>query len=454
MERGINRYIAVDSKGSIWIFSINAGGHLSYMVKKGKDDAVGNSIDLGDRVKEFSMDMDGMDNISLIALTYGNEVVYMRYNQVEWSRQALYKFPGASSTISSPYLVSEDDTIHLLYSLSDGGENSALFHHRWDGKRWTGFKVNSFAKGAKLLCADMCLGNGGAVQLAYSDGNGVELWRFDNDSWGKVAAGKGDGYTGITDMVMQENYIMLANGSSAHFIKDVERMNEIKAVEIAAGMGIKKGPVIVNRKKIMHVSWEEDGKVKYCTSYDGGSSWSREKLYGNMHGNAFEVYGFINKYTSLVKAKRVIATNPPELHIPFLHRPMEKVRFSKEVMQKSSVPANNVIPDPVQIRPPIETGRDAQAAFSEDALNMLREAILREIGNTKSGLEQYSRQLNKGLEEQVKRLEERVKGLEEEIDSIKGKFQGVKPESKVLAKPIGNVITQDMINECLKRGKG
>ncbi|MBA1333661.1 MAG: hypothetical protein HPY66_0054 [Firmicutes bacterium] len=446
MERSIDKYIAVDSRGNIWIFSINTAGYLNYMVKRGKDEAIGNTLDLGKRVKEFSMDMDSRDNINLIALTYDNEVVYMRYNLVEWNKQILYKFSGTSNIISSPYLVSGDETIHLLYSLSDSNGNSALFHHRWDGKRWTGFKVNTFAKGANLLCVDMYLGAGGAVHLAYSDGDSVELWRFDNDNWVKMAVGKGDGYTKVTDMVLQENYMMVMNGSSAYFVKDVERLNDNGAVEIVTGMGFKKGPIIVNRKKTLHVAWADDGKVKYCSSYDGGSSWSRGKLYNNMQESDFEVYGFINKYTPLVKAKRVVATNPAELHIPFLHRPMERVRFSREIMQNSPPPVNSEMPDPVQARSPYETDRVTQAAVNEDAVNMLREAILEEIRNTKSDLEQYSRQLNKGLEERVKRLEE-------EIENVKSKLQGMKPGSRVLVKPAGNVITQEMINECLKRSK-
>jgi hypothetical protein len=463
MKESINKSIVVDSRGNLWVYSLGASGQIYYMVKHGRDEVIGNYLDVGGRVKEFFLDIDAGDNIHLIALTYEKEVVYMRYNLIEWSKHVLYRLSGTSNSISNLRLVSWEEELHLLYILSDPAGNSALFHHLWDGKGWKGFRVKDVLQDEQITAYDVSCGAGNIVYLTLSLKGSLVLWKFADGQWEKHAELNGEGFCGINDIVVQEDYLIFRNAEGVYFVMDINGPCENEPVEITLGRMVDKGPIIVNRKKTLHIAWAEDGQLKYRSSYDGGASWSRVKTYGNIQEEVMDMYTFVNNYSSLVKTKRVIATKPTQLHIPFIHRPMERVRFPQDSL-KEAVSAGKSKDSKVQgfssevsrsfvkgegtesSRPTPEDNKVAQNDTRIDELMEFKEDIKQEINELREGLIELRRVVDKGIVD-------KMDVLMSEIEDVKKKVECMSTDNKIAVKSMGNVITQEMINRHLGRRK-
>lgn len=491
MVRAVDeKKLVIDSKRNVWLFYTMSDGKIGYIVKKNRGQPITGQLEAIGSIEEFDIIVDDRDNIHIVALSSEQKVVYLRHDTKDWLIHNLYGFSGKSINISALKIIKDGAHLHLLYVYSADGGSSALFHHQWTGNEWKGHRVFDMPGRAVSMCFDANVDRKNQLCIAATAGKTFYLWEFDGSRWMQAVRKDGGVWEHTQSITFQEDYILIQNGRGVFFAKKVWEIDKAQPEEIIQGKHVEKGPVIINRKNTLYVAWTEGGSLGYRTSYDGGASWGRVKYYHHVRGETLEVYGFSNTYSLLISAKRVIATSPPELHIPFLHRSVERIRLPEDVFREEDKRLQSCSQDSLRITDTPEgsgeygqstsvpeTGPDyryrsdePQSSRDQSSVSSTgSEEISDSAGEGKPGSGQYNEsspgsavgipaEIEKvrseftTLEQRIQAsVSERLEKLESEVARLKEKLNSTGAKNRIPEPPGGNVISQDMINKYLRK---
>ncbi|MGI6703043.1 MAG: hypothetical protein ACOX42_03285 [Clostridia bacterium] len=328
-DTSFEKKLVIDSKRNVWLFYPMVSGKTGYVVKRGRGESAPGQPLTDETVTEYDIMVDERDNIHIVALTAGQRVVYICHDSRGWTKQTLYSFAGKTISIYGLKVMKDAVGLHLFYVYSEKGGGCALFHHQWTGGEWRGYRVFDVPGKEGRICYDCDMGRDNRLCIAAVEGKNLSLWDFDGANWTMSVARDSSAWENALYLECREGSIMIRNGAGVYFIRKARDKADVSPQEIIEGRHVDEGPVLINRRNTLYIAWTEGGSLGYRTSYDGGGSWGRVKYYHHAQGKQLEVYGFASTHSLLIDAKRVIATVPPEIHIPFLHRSVERIRMAE-----------------------------------------------------------------------------------------------------------------------------
>lgn len=464
IDISFEKKLVIDSKRNVWLFYPMASGKTGYVVKHSRGEVVSGQPVMDETVMEYDIMVDERDNIHIVALTAGQRVVYTRHDSRGWTKQTLYSFGGESIGISGLKVVKDTGGLHLFYVYSDKGGGCALFHHRWNGNEWRGHRVFDVPGKEGNICYDCGMGGDNRLSIAAVEGKNFSLWDFDGAKWTISASKAGSAWERAAYMEFREGSIMLRNDGGVFFVRKARDMRDASLQEIIEGRHVDEGPVLINRRNTLYIAWIEGGSLGYRASYDGGSSWGRVKYYHHVQGKQLEVYGFASTYSLLIDARRIIATAPPEIHVPFLHRSVERIRMPEVSLgePEERIAGTDVAgtDDVYQGTRPYESEQDfagekAQDRSASDSGEKNGGPLLEDEGEgpyaiEKIELEKVKEDLNALRHRMETDIIERLDRLDLEVADLKGKQKDTEKGSN-FSSPAGSIITQDMINRYFKK---
>lgn len=454
--------LVIDSKRNVWLFYPTSSGRIAYVFKKYRAEANTAQLGIEGSTRDFDLLVDENDIIHVTALDSEQKIVYLRYESDKWMGHVLYSFAGKQTVISKLKIEKQKSDLHLLYLYSEKGGNCALFHHHWTGNEWKGYKVFDMPKAASEICYDAEVTGDGLLHVIAAAQKGLYLWEFYNGLWSEKTSSKQDEWEKVESITLQGDCVLFKNYRGAYFLSTVKRLDRMQPEEIVAGEHVEQGPVVVNRKNTLYAAWTQGNSLGYRTSYDGGLSWGRVKYYHHARDERLEVYGFSNNYSLLVRAKRMIATLPPELHIPFLHRSSERIKLrveafdekTEEDLKKSSesagpVPGSQLDNTKAWHHGIMHQNGDAKQKDTETDPDSIKDERFAEksaarIERIEAGLDALEKRLEGEVLEKLQRLGEEIRGLKKILENTNRKLETTEPEA-------GSIITQDLINRCQKK---
>jgi hypothetical protein len=478
--------IVLNSMGNQWIFFIKPDGYIHYVVRKGRDDYFNDRLETDRPVTGFHVDVDQADNIHIIAILTDNTVVYLKYDNDGWNRHMLYKFSETSSHVRCPMIISGTDGLHLFYILSDNAGNAAIFHHVWEKKKWKGYKVFDVRNGEDILGYDIYFNHQGELYLASGTSQAIRIWLFTKDRWINRIESSAQVFSNTSGIILQEGCLCVKSSEGVFYAADINMLGKELPMEIIRSRKIEEDPVMISRKKNMSIAWVEEGKLWYRTSYDGGYSWSRVKLYNMQHG-PLERYYMVNNLTSIFNAKYVIATSPPDIHIPLVHKAMERIRFPEECfaadavnrgerLQRGSVIQKDgglmaedlskdiggilyendrkgltlegdKASDNFEYKMPDRQMASEAIKLSDETekrLNGMWQDIKQELGRIKSDMVELKSRLDTDI---IRRID----SLEAQMENINKKKEKSAEGGRTMTETMGSIISQEMISRYLKK---
>lgn len=424
-----NRLI-IDSSGNIALFYLDNGGQIKYIIWQRKGYTAESRTCPAEMVQEFYLDIDADDNIHMVAITPSKKVLYLRYYHDKWAKHVLYDFSTTAGTsISNVKIISYKDDLHLFYVISVPNGDMALFHHQWSSNQWKGYRVLDSRANHQLLY-DINVSSR-YLYLTLYDGKDISVWQFSGDSWSKTG-NINTRQRPFNTLILQEDYALLGDSQGVFIIKGLYDSTSSKSITIVEDARIDKGPVIINRRKTLYAAWLSDGEVYYRTSYDGGTSWGRVKKYPYISAEKVEEYHFANNYSPLIKAKKVFATDLANLHIPFVHKPGERIKLLQEEhtgknkgkghhIQQDAANRNN-IKDILERMDKLENmliNRRGGMGNERDILyelQQLRNFIKEEMGNTVDLLVSFKEEINSKIDKEMGALLREIKSIEERLN--------------------------------------
>lgn len=453
--------LVIDSKRNVWLFYPTSSDTIAYVFKKNRADAKTAQLGIEGCVRDIDLLVDEKDTIHVTALNSEQKIFYLRHEADKWMSHVLYSFAGKQAAVSKLKIVKQKSGLHLFYLYSEGGGNCALFHHHWTGNGWKGYKVLDMPKEAGRICYDADVAGDGSLHVIAAAQKGLYLWEFNNGLWNEKASRKKDEWEDVESITLQGDLVLFKNYRGAYFLSGVQRLGSMQPEEIVTGEHVEQGPVVINRKNTLYAAWAQGNSLVYRTSYDGGLSWGRVKYYHHALDERLEVYGFSNNYSLLVEAKRMIATRPPELHIPFLHRSSERIKLPVEAYYE----AEKGSPKSIGAAGPVP-GKPSNNTEVRQNGNPIKERDLKQKdtqadpdgGKDKRFSEKSAARMERieaGLDVLEKRLEgevlEKIRRLDEEISRLKKVLENASRKSETTEPAGGSIITQDLINRCLKK---
>jgi hypothetical protein len=477
VDAALEKKLVIDSRRNVWVFYSDPSGKICCSVKRSRGETAAEQLNMNETVEEYDIMMDERDNIHLVALTSGQRIVYVRRGEQEWERYVLYSFAGEPVSLSNLKTISAAGGLHLFYVFAENRGGSALFHHQWTGNQWKGYRVFDIPAAAGRVCYDADTSGGEELRIAATEGQALSLWKFDGANWMQSVGNKSSVWEKTENLLMQKGRILAKTGMGVFFVQKADDLDKLQPEEIIESRHVDEGPVLVDRRNALYIAWGKGGSLGYRASYDGGASWGRVKYYHHVREDKLEVYGFSNSYSLLVNAKKLIATSPPEIHIPFLHRSVERIRFPHGLFYET--PGEGQIPGgeyrgniggehingtdkplssgdgaggsrPAGVgegvsdrdlrddgKAPCETGDCSQA----QAKAGLSEETKAEIERVRAEIERIKQEIETDIRERLNRLETEIAKLK---DRQKDAGQGGAP-----LPGRGSVITQDMINRYL-----
>lgn len=479
VDAALEKKLVIDSRRNVWVFYCDTSGKVCCSVKRSRGEMAAEQLNLNETVEEYDIMMDERDNIHLVALASGQRIVYVRRVAQEWERYVLYSFAGEPVSLSNLKAVSAAGSLHLFYVLTENRGGSALFHHQWTGNQWKGYRVFDIPAAAGRVCYDVDTSGGKGLRIAAIEGQVLSLWEFDGADWRQSVSKKSGVWEKTENLLIMQNRILAKTGRGVFFVKKADDLDKLQPEEIVEGRHVDEGPVLVDRRNTLYIAWGKGGTLGYRASYDGGASWGRVKYYHHVREDRLEVYGFSNNYSLLVNAKKLIATSPPEIHIPFLHRSVERIRFPQDLFNET--PGEGIISgegyqrnsggehiddtdkpvsgsdgaggnnrERVPERDPRDDGKvpcdagetncpfsqvQAKAGLFEETREEI-ERVWAEIERMKQGMETDIRERLDRLEAEIAQLKDRQKNAGKDEAPLPGR---------------GSVITQDMINRYLRK---
>jgi hypothetical protein len=465
VNSAFEKKLIIDSKRNVWLFYLKAGGRIGCIVKLSRGDMVTAHPDLDETVIEYDIMVDERDNIHVLALTSEQSVIYMRRQAKGWQKFTLYSFSGKPILVSNLKAVAAADNLHLFYVYSEKGGSSALFHHQWTGSGWKGYRVFDMPNRAGNICYDADFGKDKGLGVAAAVGKSLSLWEFDGFTWMQSTMNKNSLWENTDRILYQQGCILVKSGQGVFFVKKVDSLDGVQPEKIIDARHVDGGPVLIDRKNTLYAAWVEGGTLGYRASYDGGASWGRVKYYHHAQGEKLEAYGFSNTFSLLINAKRILATSPPEIHIPFLHRSVERIRMPKGIFDETEsggYSAVNPISDSGEYGGD-ESGRGGAGRCDSDGgqcdCNTKGDMAcschaVQDKDTPSQGHGEEIKRVREELEELIKRAEaevrERLVRLEAELADIRGKLEGSGKSSRPPMQE-GSIITQDMINRYMRR---
>ena len=453
--------LVIDSKRNVWLFYPTSSGKIAYVFKKNRAEAKTAQLGIDGYIRDIDLLVDENDTIHVTALNSGQKIFYLRHEADKWMSHVLYSFAGKQAAVSKLKIVKQKASLHLFYLYSERGGSCALFHHHWTGNGWKGYKVFDMPKEAGKICYDADVAGDGSLHVIAAEQKGLYLWEFNNGLWNEKASGKNEEWEGVESITLQGDLVLFRNYRGAYFLSGVQRLGSMQPEEIVTGEHVEQGPVVVNRKNTLYAAWTQGNSLGYRTSYDGGLSWGRVKYYHHALDERLEVYGFSNNYSLLVDAKRMIATRPPELHIPFLHRSSERIKLPVEAYDEAEKGSPKSISEagPVPGKPSNNTEvrhngntikegnlkqNDTQADPDSGKDERFSEKSAARIERIEAGLDALEKRLEGEVLEKLQRLGEEIRGLKKILENTNRKLETTEPEA-------GSIITQDLINRCQKK---
>jgi hypothetical protein len=484
VDAALEKKLVIDSRRNVWVFYSDTSGKVCCSVKRSRGETAAEQLNLNETVEEYDIMMDERDNIHLVALTSGQRIVYVRRGAQEWERYVLYSFAGEPVSLSNLKTVSAaGGSLHLFYVYAGSRGGSALFHHQWTGDQWKGYRVFDIPAAAGRVCYDADTNGGERLRIAATVGQVLSLWEFDGANWIQSVRNKSGVWEKTENLLMQKSHILAKTGRGVLFVKEADDLDKLQPEEIIESRHVDEGPVLVDRRNALYIAWGKEGSLGYRASYDEGASWGRVKYYHHVREDKLEVYGFSNNYSLLVNAKKLIATSPPEIHIPFLHRSVERIRFQQDLFYET--PGEGPIPDGKckgniddeyinsMDKPPRGgdgAGGKRPAGDSERILDRyLRDdgKVPCETGETdcpysqaqaKAGLSEETRAEIERVWAEIERIKQVMEtDIRERLDRLEAEIVQLKDGQKNAGKggaPLpgrGSVITQDMINRYLRK---
>lgn len=456
IDISFEKKLVIDSKRNLWVFYPTSSYRTAYILRRYKGEAEVAQLDMKGFTREIDIIVDERDNIHIVALSSEQKVVYIRYDTKKWITNTLYSFAGKSIEIYGLKIVKERSNLHLLYVYSERGGGCALFHHHWTGNEWRGYKVFDVPVQTGKICYDADAAQSNRLCVVAALQKSLRLWEFDGSQWRQKNNERKDEWENIEHITFQEDYVLIKNYRGVFFLNEAQSLDRAQAGEIVAAEHVENGPVIISRKNTLYAAWIEGGSLGYRTSYDGGSSWGRVKYYHHAQGEKLEVYGFSNTYSLLVKAKRIIATQPPELHIPFLHRSTERIKLPEDAFVETeknpydSSGESGHAPGVSQSggEYPDGPGTPADSKDNEPPCRIPDETAV-QVERIGSALRVLEYKIEEDVLKRLEKMAAELAQLKERIESTAGNTAGNNGTPEL---PGGNIITQNMINRRSKKG--
>ena len=490
VDTALEKKIVIDSRRNVWLFYHDASGRIGCTVRRSRGEPAAEQLGLSETVSEYDIIIDERDNIHLAAITSEQRIAYMRHDTKDWAKHILYSFNGKPVFISNLKAISAAGSLHLFYVYSEKGGCSALFHHQWTGNEWKGYRIFDISTVPGKICYDADTGIGKGLRVAAVDRGTLSHWEFDGVKWMQSAKNDSGTWDKTENVLIRQDCILVKTTRGALFVRKAGGLDRLLPEEIIESRHVDQGPVLIERRNALYIAWGKEGSLGYRASYDRGASWGRVKYYHHVHGEKLEVYGFSNNYSLLINARRIIATSPPVIHIPFLHRSMERIEFPQEVFSETLSESRGLDEEYRQQSGGCPYGTGKTAAFNkesdghkpemskqgtsargEQGTPAMREQSGDNAGATGEGMACRFRQpeTDNGLlektEAEIKRIwaeiEKLKQGMDADIrkrlDKLEAEVEELKNRPKNAGRrgtPFptdGSVITQDMINRYMKK---
>ncbi len=446
LENAYEKKIIMDSKKNTWLFYPTPSGKTGYIVNRTRGERETGHLIMDETVIEYDIIIDERDDIHVVALTAGQKVIYSRYDFKGWVKYTLYNFAGKPVNISNLQVMKSSSGLHLFYMYSEEGGGCALFHHQWTGSEWIGYRVFDEPGKNKYICYDADAEGDNRLRIAAIKGKTLLLWDFDGIGWTLSTTKDNSTWEKTTYMEFRGNSVMLRNDEGVFFVRDVNQIDVAHPRLVIEDRHVEEGPVLVSRRNTIYIAWIEAGSLGYRTSYDEGNNWGQVKYYHHTRGKELEIYGFDSTYSLLLNAKRLIATSAPDIHIPFLHRSVERIKLAMTLPEcgkgKSYRPRQHTCPMDGENGVPAQEydethgseiyGRD-NGGKSQPTKNYEIEELKAEIDDIKQG-----------TKDRLDRLDAQITELRKKLEVL----ERVNREPKIST---GSVITQDMINKYMRR---
>lgn len=480
MKTNLYKKIVMDSKNNYWVFHLEPSKKTINVTRSDNNRIYEDEISFEESVKAFDLDIDNKNNIYLVAISADKNIIYCRYDHEEWVKNLLYSFPKSNAVISRLKIISLGNELHLLYILSVPGSSSVLFHHHWSEKEWNGYKVADIPGSSKEIKYDINSSDqfDGLNLVLYKEGN-LCLWKFSAGQWEKKIDNLCEKISCVKTVVLLGDQMVVEDEQGIYFAKNIYVGAKDVFINIVNSDSIAYGPVIVNRKKTLHIAWVVENRLYFRTSYDNGESWGRVRVYNHLLGRELEFYKFTSSYQTFSKVKRVVGTKMPQLHIPFIHRTMEQIRFPEKASEHVSRSRTDVKSSDIdQLIKRIQLLEKRQDRIIEsfkftDGIQEFEQKVKENIEGIKHEItlfkEQEASNSYKQFEGILKDLENRI---EEDINEIKADIISLKEmidtdkfrqlesilndlenmKCKIPAMP-SRVLTQNTMNKYLKSKK-
>jgi len=476
MRTNPKKKIIMDSNSNFWVFHHNTSKMIRYTAQQDRDETMENEVDVGERVEEFDLDIDSGDNIHLVAVSSGKNVIYCRYDRKEWVKNVLYNFSKTETRISNLKIISIGNELHLLYVITVPSGNGALFHHHWSGTEWVGYKVIDLPDKDKWVKYDAVSSNHHGIYLILWQSGKLSLWEFSSKQWEKKNDNICEKISNINTIIFQRDNVVIGDKQAVYFAQNIFRDGGEMFTVLVNSNSIAEGPVVINTKKALYTAWVVENRLYYRASYDGGGSWGKVKVYYHLQGKELETYKFSSNYAPFSNVKRVIGTKMPQLHIPFIHRPNEQIKLSeRKLFPDSQVKIKTQDSGTDELIKRIQMLESRQAKIIEnfnwfDNIKSLEKNIEQGMKELRTELTSLKERINtdgikqsetvlKNFKEKIdldiKEVKTEVSSLKEKIDLDKYKklealLQDLENVKQRLPQVPGNVMTQNTINKYLK----
>lgn len=441
--------IVVDSQGKTWLLYPDILGRVCYAACKSRHSLNEGSIDIEGLLKEFDLDIDVKDHIHLVAINTRNEIIYYRYSREsrEWEKMTScvpFSDGGEINNLKVISGMSPGGGLHVFCSVSSGG-SIILHRHLLPGGECREHKIYITSNSRNNTVFDVSVNKHGKLFAAIYSSGSIYLKEFVSGRWQDRLRISDEKFRTIHSVILQQDYLVIGSRFGIHFIPKLYGNNRLAPITIAEGDYTGKGPVVIAKKNALFIAWAQQKGVRYRTSYDGGKSWSRVKEHHYEWNESPELYGFRSNFLPFIEARKVLGTRIPQLYVPFINMPMERISFPKKMAERIK---NNGHYDCLMEGREKSRDTDIQDVPVEE-----REGL-----NISEEYKQDDRirQLEEKVERDMRIIKEEIEVLKEEIKKdIEGEFKTILKELRdiknSLPKTPGNVITQQMINRHLKK---
>ncbi|MCF6464135.1 hypothetical protein [Clostridium sp. Cult1] len=288
-----SKQLVINSKEKSILFNRNSAGSVEYAILDNLYEPVDGFQLYKDNVLKYSIDIDSMDRVHLVALMKSGELNYSILENGNWSNAIIAKFDLHSKIYSDIILLTEENNINIIYGYANL-INSKLWtiqHVIGKNQNWDQYSIAKFISDKNMASYIVDRDSLGNIQLIYSSMEGFTSQVY--HTFYNIYANK---WNPIPNKLSSSNikkvlpYIFLDTKDNIHslwledsnnnYILKYSRFssagenkftwNQVKVPYIASCTN---HPIIYEEKGILKIIYTKPGSIGYIYSPDYGHTW-------------------------------------------------------------------------------------------------------------------------------------------------------------------------------------